>query len=214
MGGYGSGSWYRLGKRDTTDDHHSLDIRLWHRQRLLKPGYIFTTTWSQGERRTGSISVRVVSRELIVLEYRSRSGGEWQKVSEPVSIDWTPCTFGGERPWFWCPGAVNGRTCGRRVAVLYGAGKYFLCRHCCDLTYECQREQVFSRALRRAQKIRRRLGGSESMITPFPPKPKRMRWQTYSGLWQAHDEANWAHWMGLKAWLERPERWLERLLRC
>ena len=58
MGGYGSGSWYRLGKRDTTDDHHSLDIRLWHRQRLLKPGYIFTTTWSRGERQTGSISVR------------------------------------------------------------------------------------------------------------------------------------------------------------
>ncbi len=133
MGGSGSGSWYRWDKRDTTAEHHSLDIRLWRRRGLLQPGYTFTTTWSRGERQTGSISTVVVSWELVVLEYRSRSGGEWQEVSESVLIEWTPCTYGGERSWFRCPGAVNGRTCGRRVAILYGAGKYFLCRHCYEL---------------------------------------------------------------------------------
>lgn len=27
-----------------------------------------------------------------------------------VGVEWTPCTFGGDRPWLLCPG------CGRRVA--------------------------------------------------------------------------------------------------
>ena len=44
--------------------------------------------------------------------------------------------------------------CGRRVAILYGLGKYFLCRHCYDLRYESKREDKKGRALRRVQKIR------------------------------------------------------------
>ncbi|MEI6127263.1 MAG: hypothetical protein WCQ99_12005 [Pseudomonadota bacterium] len=44
--------------------------------------------------------------------------------------------FGGSRYWFLCPG----RGCGRRVGKLYGAGKYFLCRHCYNLTYDSCRE--------------------------------------------------------------------------
>ena len=55
MGGQGSGTWYRFNKRDTTEEHHALDIRVWHRKGLLRPGYRFTTTWSRGERQTGSI---------------------------------------------------------------------------------------------------------------------------------------------------------------
>ena len=31
---------------------------------------------------------------------------------------------------FHLPGVVNGAICGRRVAKLYGAGRYFLCRDC------------------------------------------------------------------------------------
>ena len=55
-------------------------------------------------------------------------------------MEWTPCNFGVERPWFVCPGVVNGVACGRRVAILYGPGKYSLCWHCYDLRYESQRE--------------------------------------------------------------------------
>ena len=122
-------------------------------------------------------------------------GGEWEEVKETVPLEWTPCNFGGGRPWFLCPGAG----CGQRVAVLYGPGRYFLCRHCYDLGYESQRENKMHRALRKAQKIRERLGGTANMTEPFPEKPKGMHWRTYerlcARLWNLEGEAmrEWTH---------------------
>lgn len=49
-----------------------------------------------------------------------------------VQIEKTACHLGGFRYWFVCPG--DG--CGRRVVKLYFLSKYFLCRHCHNLTYE------------------------------------------------------------------------------
>ncbi|MGH9961368.1 MAG: hypothetical protein ACREBC_30285, partial [Pyrinomonadaceae bacterium] len=92
-----------------------------------------------------------------------------------ISLCYTPCNFGGQRPWFVCPGWG----CGRRVATLYAAGSRVLCRNCLGLSYPSQREDAGDRALRRAQRIRMKLGGSPNMTLPFPPKPKWMRWETY-----------------------------------
>ncbi len=77
---------------------------------------------------------------------------------ETVGIVRVPCRLGGSRPYFLCPGVVNGIVCGRRVAKLYGAGHYFLCRHCYGLTYSSQSENDYDRKLRRANKFRTRLG--------------------------------------------------------
>jgi hypothetical protein len=139
-----------------------------------------------------------------VLFYRHRQGpgDEWEDVQEPVALEWTACNFGGERPWFACPETG----CGRRVAMLYGSGKYSLCRHCYDLVYESQRENGMSRALRRAQSIRERLGGSANMTKPFPEKPKRMHWQTYERLWWEHDVADMEQLAGMREWLDKVER--------
>jgi hypothetical protein len=70
-----------------------------------------------------------------------------------VPLEWTACNFGGERPWFLCPGIG----CVRRVTILYGPVKYFLCRYCYDLRYESQCKDKKDRALKRAQKITPRL---------------------------------------------------------
>jgi hypothetical protein len=137
LGGLSSGSWYRLSKKTTVEECHSLDVRYLHRDGLLKPGYSFSLRWSRAGRETGSIG-GVAFRDQVVLLYRHRRGlaREWEEVQEAVPLVWTPCNFGGERPWFICPRAG----CGRRVAVLYGPGRYFLCRHCHDLGYQSQRE--------------------------------------------------------------------------
>ena len=92
---------------------------------------------------------------------------------EPVTLTWTPCNYGGYRPWFRCPGAFNDVLCDRRVARLYARSHYFLCRHCYQLAYSSQNVSVGDRPLNRAQDIRRQLGGSSNLLVPFPMKPKK-----------------------------------------
>jgi hypothetical protein len=203
VGGFGSGDRYRFDKKTTTDECRSLDVRRFNREGLLKPGCGFSWSWWRAEQKVASISA-FVHRDQVVLSYRHRSGpaGEWEDVKELVSLEWTPCNFGGERPWFVCPGVA----CRRRVAVLYGPGKYFLCRPCYDLRYESQREDKKDRALRRAQKIRMRLGGSANMMEPFPERPKGMHHDTYMRLFWKHHEAEMDHLAGMRAWMDKLER--------
>jgi len=65
------------------------------------------------------------------------------------------------------------------VALLYGAGELFACRHCYGLAYDSQQQSRHDRNLSQAQKIRMRLGGSANMLHPFPQKPRGMHWRTY-----------------------------------
>ena len=200
MGGLGSGNWYRFDKKTTTDVCRSPDIRRFHREGLLEPGNWFSWRWSRAEREVASIGV-VVDRDCMVLSYRYRGGpdAQWEDVEEAVPLEWTPCNFGGERPWFICPGT----RCGRRVAILYQPGKDFLCRHCHDLSYESQRKDKKDRALKRAQKIRQRLGGSANMLEPFPEKPKGMYHDTYIRLFWEYDEAHREQLAGMQEWLDK-----------
>lgn len=124
----------------------------------------------------------------VELDYRVREhGGAWEDLRFPVRLDWTPCYYGGHRPWWLCPAAG----CGRRVAVLYG-GRVFACRHCHGLAYTTQRESAVDRQLTRADKIRRRLGGEPGAANPFPPKPKGMHWRTYERLREQAAQADLA----------------------
>ncbi len=122
-GGVGSGNWYRLDKKTTTGECHSIDVRSLHREGLLRPWRWLSLPWSRAGRETGSIRGAVTGNEKpeqVILTYRHRSGpsGEWEDVRETVPLTWTACNFGGQRPWFICPGTG----CGRRVAILYGRG--------------------------------------------------------------------------------------------
>jgi hypothetical protein len=198
LGGIGSGNWYRFNKKTTVEECRSLDVRKLHREGLLKPDRLFSWSWSRGGREIASIGALVEGddgpeRLTLLFRHRSGPGADWKDVQQPVELDWTPCNFGGERPWFICPGA----DCGRRVAVLYGPGRHFLCRHCYDLRYESQREDKTHRALRRAQKIRERLGGSTNMTEPFPQKPKGMHHKTYMRMCWEHIEAEMEQLVGM-----------------
>jgi len=106
---------------------------------------------------------------------------------EPIILVWTPCHYGGRRPWFRCPGII--RPCARRVGILYATGAYFLCRHCCSLVYQSQREDVAGRAALRARRARARLGDHGALLDPLPKRPPGMRRKTYRRLCVEADEA-------------------------
>jgi hypothetical protein len=137
-----------------------------------------------------------------------RIGSDGENVAENVRIVRVACRFGGSRPYFVCPGVVNGIACGRRVVKLYGAGRYFLCRHCYRLAYDSQSEGAWHRTLRRANKIRQRLGGDPGIAAPFPPKPTGMWWQTYERL---RDDAFGAEVRADEALAVQAERLLARI---
>ena len=185
----------------------SLNVSRLHKAGCLAPGYRGGWEWKRDGERVASIALRAeVGR--FVLSYNSRRpGDEWQSVEQPVPIVRVPCRFGGTRPYFICPGVVNGLTCGRRVAKLYGPGKYFLCRHCYRLAYASQSEGAWDRALRRANKIRLRLGGDPGMAAPFPERPKGMWRRTYERL---REEAFEAEILADEAFAVRAQRLLSR----
>ena len=146
-------------------------------------------SWSRGDEQTGSIGYRMEADRMI-LNYRHRPhGGEWEPVEQTISFDRTPCNYGGHRTWFLCP------RCWKRVALLYGAGKYFFCRHCYDLAYSSQQEGRVDRLMRKARKIRRGLGGDDNLMDFFPKKPKNMHWKTYRWLRNEAEHANILSWL-------------------
>jgi hypothetical protein len=184
MGGLGSGRHYRFGAADCTDEYRRLDVRRWQRDGLLNPGDAFSTSWSRNGEAVASINVRTETDQVILSYRHRRNGGDWKDEEYPVRLEWTPCTYGGRRAWFLCP-AVG---CGRRVAYLHG-GTIFACRQCHRLAYRSQRENADDRAVRRADKIRARLGWPAGIMNGAGGKPKGMRWQTFWRLSAQHDAA-------------------------
>jgi len=181
----------RYGGTPTCEECPAIDVRLWQRQGLLRPGLTFPVSWAQDGDPCGNISVRS-EQNAVVLSFLARDWGSeiWKPVNQRVPIAWTVCNFGNYRPWFCCMARSNGRTCGRRAAKLYLAGSpCFACRHCYQLIYASQLESRRCRGLGRARKIRMRLGGGPDLVGPFPAKPKRMHWRTYARLRYVYDVA-------------------------
>jgi hypothetical protein len=108
------------------------------------------------------------------LVYRvSLHGGKWEDIEQVINFDRTPCNYGGYRLWFLCS------HCSKRVAVIYIAGKYFLCRHCHNLAYDSQYAKGAGQYLKKARKIFAKLGGKGNLVGYLPEKPKGMHWKTY-----------------------------------
>jgi hypothetical protein len=166
----------------TIEGTRSLDVI-----QLARAGYLSELRgawrWSYADGTEARIGIRGGQFE-IVLDYRVCSRGEdWQPVQQRVPIRWTPCRFGGERPWFVCDVKSNGVYCGRQVAKLYGAGRLFACRHCYGLRYQVQRGGRLDRAHHRLARLHRKLGASYDGPDSFmPSKPKWIRWKTYEAL--------------------------------
>ncbi|MEQ9335161.1 hypothetical protein [Thalassobaculum sp.] len=213
MGGFGSGRTAGFG-RDKVEHSRSIDVNRLHREGCLVPGWQGAWQWTRDGERIAWIGMRTEEANRLHLSYRVRApGADWQDVEQPVQIVRVPCRYGGTRPYFTCPGVVNGVVCGRRVAKLHGASRYFLCRHCYRLAYASQSESEWDRALRKANTIRTRLGGKAGMDGIFAQRPKGMWQRTYDRLVEAaveaESQANEAfefHAARLLARLQEPKR--------
>jgi len=161
------------GIRDTVESNRAIDVRKWQRGGFLTPGNWFSTQWSQYGQNTANISVRAEINKVI-LSYRVREPrSEWKDITEPITLEHTPCYFGGSRPWFLCP------NCNKRVAILYGRQELFLCRHCSHLNYTCTREHGADRMARKIHKLNDRHGWPPGVFNGAGEKPLWMRWPTY-----------------------------------
>jgi hypothetical protein len=180
MGGYGSG---RRGGGPTVQSAFRVEIDALRRDGLIRPGV------------RGGCVIRFSGpyRDLDV-ECETHIGDPWNDwvrlkyemtdywTGEPLAIDdkiflaTSRPPFGGLRWWFVCP-HLN-----RRVRKLYLplGGRHFWSRRAYELAYASQRETKYDRALRRARKLRLRLGGDPAN-DEYPDKPPRMRWQCTIG---------------------------------
>ena len=191
-----------FGKR-TVESCRSIDVVDWHRRGYFRSPQSFSRSWTRNGEKVASIGVET-ERLSVTLRYQNRSyGKDWTDVEQRVAIEWTPCRFGGERPWFICSVSTNGSYCGRQVVKLYGAGQLFACRHCYRLACASQQESAHHRDLRKAQKIRMRLGGSANMLESFPEKPKGMHWRTYERFCRVHGAAQARSVIGLMGFVKQ-----------
>ena len=160
MGGIFSGRKPATTTKPYPEHFISLDVRKLQRDQLLEPGQAFNLHKYECRfgRKRGIFSIST-RKDLLEIEYISCNPKDYCFPPQNVQIAWTPCHFGGYRPWFLCPSDQ----CGRRVAILYGP-QPMLCRHCWRISYESQRENEI-------QRLRRRLRYIESIYSGLPGKP-------------------------------------------
>jgi hypothetical protein len=123
-------------------------------------------------------------------------------------LTWTPCNYGGERPWLVCPG------CRRRVGKLFGPRlslrRGWACRHCHSLRYESQVERPVFPALTRVAGTKARLG--EGAFTPVHKikRPRRMHRSTYKRLLAEAEAAEHAHKIAFDRFCRATLEWCEK----
>jgi hypothetical protein len=127
----------QLSTRAPCESCVSIDVRQWAREGRLQPSQMFSYRWEIAGR--PAIAVRTLPDRLLLTYAVQRSPLALPiRMEQQVCLVWTPCHFGGDRPWFLCTGHSAGQHCRRRVAKLYGGQRRFACRHCWGLAYESQ----------------------------------------------------------------------------
>lgn len=130
--------------------------------------------------RMGSVGWSLTREALTISYARTDDEGEPREYHDRLQITTTDAGFGGLRQWVVCP-------CGRRCRVVYVGARGTRCRQCYRLAYQSQREDVATRAQRRAAQLARSVGaGVDAPFDWWPPKPKRMHWNTYWRLGEKH----------------------------
>lgn len=202
MGGYGSGRWRWHRPKTRVEQCVVIDAAQWQREGILREG----STCYRGA--VFCVGYRVdttdMANPVVHLKYTLSDGhasGALHKFNYRVDLRTTRPYFGGLRWWFTCP------LCQRRAQKLYRPpfGDHFGCRHCYSLSYESRSYSAIDRSRERAQAVRLRLGGSASLLDPFPFKPRGMWGKTYERLQEHYHRQNTIAWSLIDRRLEK--RW-------
>lgn len=125
-------------KKTTVEEATQLDMKRLSKDVDFNVASEVTSTWTWSSGKTTSIGITVEPRYALHFRYTVTDyhSGEKRDIAYQVDIEATPCFYGGQRWWFWCPG------CGRRCRILYFApgSDYFACRICHNLSYQSQQE--------------------------------------------------------------------------
>lgn len=183
MGSIGSGNWYRWNTQRTIEQSRKIDIRYMKKRGFLQPNITGSLSWKRAGEPNGSINYTTYNDRLILSFRYKAQGDEWQPVTQTIMFDRTPCHYGKARKWFLCP------KCNRRVAVLCGEARLFLCRHCSQLSYRSQNADKLERIRLKRNKLGNRIFVDYDNGYGYK-KTKGMHWKTFEALVQQHSELN------------------------
>ena len=124
-------------KKQTVDSAYKLDIlpisRKFDFDQFAHGDISWTSAW--GKKAKIGFLVWPDGPMQLVYKVTDADGREFA-YDYKVSLDTTPCNYGGHRRWFLCP------SCQRRSRILYMPpnSRLFACRVCHNLTYRSQQE--------------------------------------------------------------------------
>jgi len=204
MGGFGSGRDEYATTPDVEECRHLAVDEI--KAVTEQPGFRGSVWWGDpadpdasitveavGERTLGEEETRAARLRLI---YTITDGytDESEDLEYSVPLEYTACNFGGYRPWFQCPGLVDGEPCARRAGKLYlplyaRGARYYLCRECYDLGYRSSRdsgndlaraEQRYRKAFAKADAENRRPHPNNA--PHVPERTPGMHYETFEAL--------------------------------
>lgn len=199
----------------TVSECRTIPVDELHDNGLLDPEASGTLFWNQGDSTIGSLHWERADHagghddvdRAVEISHAAGPPGRADRREATISITTTECNFGGERPWFLCPG------CGERVGKLHRppVGDRFRCRECHDLAYESSRVSGNPKktARLRYERVHKKLEPDADNHHPnlngtlLAKRPKGMHRDTYREL---HDELTEAH----DEWLVEVERDIAR----
>lgn len=162
----GRGDYYRIGRKDMTSDYLSISIAAMNRYNLLRRGN-HSWGWTRDGKLVDSLSFYFEDKFITFFYYVKEQDGSHIELIKSIPLNWTPCNFGGNRPWFVCD-------CGMRVGRLFFHRQQIACCNCFNLVYPSQLKDELGRLRSKIEKMEAKLDGYS--------KPKGMHVETFKKL--------------------------------
>ncbi len=111
-----------------------------------------------------NIRIKAINGNLLIFKYIASYNRCSAKIEKRVGIVWTPCRYGGKRPYFICP------HCLRKTYTLRITINGPVCRSCIQAGYKSQSKDELDIAWQQAHKAKSKTSNG---------KPKGMHWKTF-----------------------------------